>query len=151
LKAVIQRVKAASVSAGGETIGKIGQGFAVLLGVEESDTPEDIPTLAEKIVHLRVFEDGEGKMNLSLSDIAGEILLISQFTLLADCKKGRRPSFVKAARPELANEYYESMRDALKERGVPVQTGKFGADMEVFIQNSGPVTILLDSKELKKR
>jgi len=147
LKAVIQRAKKASVSIGNETVGTIGKGLAILLGISETDSEEDGKYLADKIVNLRIFEDLQGKINLSCLDIKGEFLVISQFTLLADCRKGRRPSFTEAARPEKAIPLYEKFISLLKETGLKVETGEFGASILVEINNEGPVTIILDSKE----
>ena len=147
MKAVIQRAKKASVSIGNETVGTIGKGLAILLGISETDSEEDGKYLADKIVNLRIFEDLQGKINLSCLDIKGEFLVISQFTLLADCRKGRRPSFTEAARPEKAIPLYEKFISLLKETGLKVETGEFGASMLVEINNEGPVTIILDSKE----
>ena len=137
MRAVVQRVSEASVSIEGNVKGSIGRGFMVLLGVEDIDEQADLDYICEKLTGLRVFEDSEGKMNLSITDIGGEILLISQFTLFGDARKGRRPSFIKAARPEKAIPMRET---------VPVQCGEFGADMQVSLINDGPVTILLDSR-----
>ncbi len=151
MKAVLQRVTHAQVVVEGDLISKIGQGFLVLLGVDNTDTKEDADILSRKISGMRVFEDENGKMNLSLTDIDGELLVISQFTLLADCRKGRRPSFVNAGAPDMANELYEYFCERIKIGGIPtVKKGIFGADMKVSLLNDGPVTILLDSKELKK-
>jgi len=147
LKAVIQRVKNASVSIENETVGTIGKGLVILLGISETDSEDDGKYLADKIANLRIFEDLQGKMNLSCLDIKGEFLIISQFTLLADCKKGRRPSFTEAARPEKAIPLYGKFISLLKETGVKVESGKFGASMLVEIYNEGPVTIILDSKD----
>lgn len=150
MKAVIQRVKYANVSIDGSVVGKCEQGFMILLGVCKGDTKEDADKLIKKIPYLRVFEDENGKMNLSCLDINGEILVVSQFTLCADCSHGRRPSFIGSAAPDIANEYYEYFVDELKKSGVKsVQTGEFGADMQVELVNDGPVTIILDSTELK--
>lgn len=145
MRAVVQRVAEASVSIGGSVKGSIGRGFMVLLGVEDNDEGADLDYICEKLIGLRVFEDGEGKMNLSVTDVGGEILLISQFTLYGDARKGRRPSFIKAARPEKAIPLYEAAIARLSET-VPVSCGEFGADMQVSLINDGPVTILLDSK-----
>ncbi len=151
MKAVLQRVSHAQVVVEGELISEIKQGFLVLLGVDNTDTKEDADILSKKISGMRVFEDENGKMNLSLTDIDGELLVISQFTLLADCRKGRRPSFVNAGAPDMANELYEYFCERIKTDGIPtVKKGIFGADMKVSLLNDGPVTILLDSKELKK-
>lgn len=146
MKAVVQRVTSSNVTVDGELIGSIGKGFNVLVGVESNDTKEHADVLAAKIAKLRVFEDEQGKMNLSVLDIDGEILAISQFTLCADIKKGNRPSFTTAAAPEMANELYEYFMQQLTANGVRrVEHGKFGADMKVEINNDGPVTILMDT------
>lgn len=145
--AVIQRVSEASVTIEGQVKGQIGLGFLVLLGITHTDTQEDIEWLAKKIVGMRIFGDAEGKMNLDLKAIEGNILLISQFTLHASTKKGNRPSFIEAARPEVAIPLYEKMIQQLtQELGQPIQTGEFGADMKVSLLNDGPVTIVIDSK-----
>lgn len=145
--AVIQRVSEASVTIEGHVKGQIQQGFLVLLGVTHTDTNEDLEWLAKKIVGLRVFSDNEGKMNLDLKSVEGNILLISQFTLHANTKKGNRPSFIEAARPEVAIPLYEQMIKRLSEElGHSIQTGEFGADMKVSLLNDGPVTIIIDSK-----
>lgn len=150
MKAVIQRVKYSDVVVDGTAIGEIGQGLMILLGVEEGDTRQEADKLIKKIPVLRIFEDDNGKMNLSCLDIDGEILVISQFTLCADCSHGRRPSFIKSASPDAANELYEYFVDELKKSGVKkVATGEFGADMKVSLLNDGPVTIILESKDLK--
>lgn len=146
MRAVIQRVTSSSVEVCGEVVGRIGKGFTVLLGVREDDTPEDLKYMEEKIKGLRVFEDDQGKMNLSLDAVGGEILLISQFTLYGDARKGRRPSFTEAAKGEKAEALYEGLAEALRRSGLRVETGKFGAEMKVSIDNDGPVTILLDSR-----
>lgn len=148
MRAVIQRVTDADVSVGNKITGAIAKGYVVLLGVEDGDTEADADYLAEKITRLRVFEDNEEKMNLSIMDVEGEILSISQFTLLADARKGRRPSFVKAARPEEANKLYLYLNEKLREKGIKVEEGIFRAEMLVRINNDGPVTILLDSRKL---
>ncbi|MBQ9066763.1 MAG: D-tyrosyl-tRNA(Tyr) deacylase [Clostridia bacterium] len=151
MKAVIQRVSRASVTVEGETLGAIGNGFLILLGVEETDTEEDVDLLAKKTADLRIFSDEQGKMNRSLLDTGYGALVISQFTLLADTKKGNRPSFIRAARPETAIPLYERFLDKLAERGVsPVEHGEFGADMKVDLMNDGPVTILYDTADWKK-
>lgn len=147
MKAVIQRAKNASVTVDEETIGEISEGFVVLLGVTHDDTIDDVSYLAGKIIHLRVFEDESGKMNKSLLDVDGSVLSISQFTLYADTRKGRRPSFVKAAKPDDANQLYETFNDLLREQGVSVETGQFGEMMDVQLTNVGPVTIILDSND----
>lgn len=147
MKAVIQRAKDAAVRIDGKIKGEIDNGIVVLLGVTHEDKLEDIDYIANKIVHLRIFEDENDKMNLSLLDIEGSILSISQFTLYADTKKGRRPSFTQAAKPEQANELYEKFNDVLRSKGVHVETGEFGAMMDVSLTNAGPVTIIIDSKD----
>ena len=153
MRAVVQRVKKASVkiqntSAGDYINGEIDKGLLVFLGITHEDNDKDLDYIADKISGLRIFEDEQGKMNLSIDDIKGEILLISQFTLYGDCRKGRRPGFTDAARPEIAIPLYEKMIDTLKLKGIKVEVGIFGADMLVDIQNDGPVTILLDSSKL---
>ncbi len=149
MKAVIQRVKYATVKVDNKIIGECKQGFMILLGVIDGDTENDAGKLIKKIPVLRIFEDENGKMNKSLLDIDGEILVVSQFTLAADCSHGRRPSFTASASPDIANELYEYFVGELKTAGVKsVQTGEFGADMAVELLNDGPVTIVLDSKEL---
>ena len=145
MRAVVQRVRHASVRVEGEIVGAIGHGLLVLLGVDVSDAPPDAEYLAEKIVGLRIFNDPEGKFNLSLEDVGGAVLLVSQFTLHGDCRKGRRPSFIAAARPEQAIPLYERVGALLREKGVDVANGVFGAHMEVELLNDGPVTLLLDS------
>ena len=144
MKAVIQRVQSAKVEVDKQTIGAIEAGLLVLLGVENGDTPAEVQWLAEKIGHLRIFEDAKGKMNDSVKDTAGSILIVSQFTLLADCRRGRRPAFTDAAEPELANRLYIDFQEALKGLGISIETGKFGADMQVTLVNDGPVTIILE-------
>ena len=149
MKCVIQRVLSSSVSVDGRIVGEIEKGFLILLGVAEGDTEADAEKLAKKISLMRVFEDSEGKMNLSVKDIDGEILVVSQFTLCADCKKGNRPSFVGAMRPEGATRLYELFMALLKDNGVKkVDHGIFGADMKVSLVNDGPVTIILDTEML---
>ncbi len=145
MRAVVQRVKSASVTIEGEIRGKTGVGYMVLLGVEENDTEKDLDYIVEKLIGLRIFEDDEGKMNRSIVDAGGSILLISQFTLYGDARKGRRPSFIRAARPEKAVPLYEAAIERLR-ASVPVETGEFGAEMLVELANDGPVTILLDSE-----
>jgi D-tyrosyl-tRNA(Tyr) deacylase len=147
VRAVVQRVTKGRVRVEGETVGKIGPGFVVLLGIGREDTRADAQYLAEKVVNLRVFEDEEGKMNLSLLDVGGEILAISQFTLYGDCRKGRRPSFTAAAPPEEARALYEGFVQEVAGYGLRVATGQFQAHMLVEIHNDGPVTLLLDSKK----
>ena len=148
MRAVLQRVSSARVVVENEAVGEIGPGLAVLLGVEGGDSEKDAFYLAEKTAGLRIFEDGEGKMNLSVTDVGGEILVVSQFTLLADCRQGRRPGFSRAAPPEKANALYEHYVDLLRERGLRVATGTFQAMMEVSLVNQGPVTMLLDSRKV---
>ncbi|MFQ5692580.1 MAG: D-aminoacyl-tRNA deacylase [Nitrospinota bacterium] len=148
MRAVLQRVSEAGVAVAGETKGAIGPGLLILLGVGEGDTEDDVRKLAEKVVHLRIFEDDQGKFNRSLLDVGGAALVVSQFTLFADCRKGRRPSFVEAAKPPVAEALYEKFGEALRSRGVPVETGVFGAMMDVRLNNRGPVTLWLDSREL---
>lgn len=148
MRFVIQRVKHASVEVEGEIIGKIGQGFLVLIGVSEEDTEAVADKMIKKLIGMRIFEDAEGKTNLSLESVAGELLLVSQFTLYADCKKGNRPSFIKAGKPDLANSLYEYIIAECKKQVPVVETGNFGADMKVELLNDGPFTILLDSAEL---
>lgn len=149
MKAVIQRVKYASVKIDGNLVGACNRGFMILLGVQQGDTEEDANKLLKKVPVLRVFEDENGKMNKSLLDVNGEALVVSQFTLLADCSHGRRPSFTNSAPPDVANALYEYFVQGMKDAGVQrVETGEFGADMAVELLNDGPVTILLDSKEL---
>ncbi len=144
MRAVVQRVKKAAVVADGELSGSIGPGLMVLLGIHESDTPAQASWIAEKLVKLRIFQDEEGKMNRSIEDMGGSILLVSQFTLYGDLKKGTRPSFIEAARPEVAIPLYESVIKTVRGFGVPVETGVFGAHMEVELVNDGPVTIIVE-------
>ena len=145
MRAVVQRVSEASVTIDGAVKGSIGKGYMVLLGVEDIDEKEDLDYICDKLIGLRIFEDPDGKLNLDIRDIGGEILLISQFTLYGDARKGRRPGFIKAARPEKAIPMYEEAIHRLSEV-LHVETGEFGADMKVALVNDGPVTILLDSK-----
>ena len=145
MRAVVKKVAHSSVSVDGETKGSIGKGLMVLIGVEEGDTQDDAAYLAEKISNLRIFEDEEDKLNLSVQDIGGEVLAISQFTLLADARKGRRPSFVKAARPEEADALYQKVIEGIRSKGIHTEEGVFRTHMMVDICNDGPVTILLDS------
>lgn len=148
MRLVVQRVSRASVAVDGEAVSEIGAGYLALVGAEEGDTVADARCLADKLLGLRVFEDADGKMNLSIEDVGGEILLVSQFTLLGDARHGRRPSFSRAARPEVAEPLLEEMRDMLAAAGVPVSTGRFRAHMEIGLVNDGPVTILLDSRKV---
>ena len=145
---VVQRVTHASVKVDGQTIGEIGKGFLILLGVAEEDDEAIADKMADKICRLRIFEDENGKTNLSLADVSGEILVVSQFTLYADCKKGNRPSFVKAGNPEKANRLYEYFMKRCQTHVQTVEHGQFGADMKVELLNDGPFTLMLDSKEL---
>lgn len=145
MRCVVQRVKEASVTVAGEVVGKIGPGYMVLIGVRVEDTEKDVRYMADKVPNLRIFEDAEDKMNLSLKDVGGEILAVSQFTLYGDARGGRRPSFIAAARPEAANELYEQLVASWREQGIHVETGRFRTHMEVGLVNDGPVTILLDS------
>lgn len=146
MRLVIQRSKEAKVTVDGEVTGSITKGFVILVGVTHDDTEKDAAFLAEKAANLRVFEDEAGKMNLSLLDVGGEILSVSQFTLYGDCRKGRRPNFMDAARPDHANSLYEAFNHFLKEKGLKVETGVFGAMMDVQLTNDGPVTLIVDSK-----
>ena len=148
MKFVIQRVSKASVTVDNQMIGSIGKGFLVLIGVCDSDTKETADKMIRKMLGLRIFEDSAGKTNLSLDSVNGELLLVSQFTLYADCRKGNRPSFIRAGAPQLANEFYEYMIQKCREQNVRVATGEFGADMQVQLVNDGPFTIILDSDEL---
>ena len=147
MRAVIQRVTKASVKVEGETVGEIGNGLLVLLGIEDADTPEDQEWLSGKIVHLRIFNDQDGVMNVSLKDTGGDLLLVSQFTLHASTKKGNRPSYIKASKPEVAEPIYQQMiLQVEKDLGKKIACGIFGADMKVELLNDGPVTILMDTK-----
>jgi D-tyrosyl-tRNA(Tyr) deacylase len=146
MRAVLQRVQHAQVVVDGNVVGKIGHGFLVLLGVGKADTEDDARYLAGKIAGMRIFSDAEGKFNLALADIGGAVLLVSQFTLYADTRKGRRPSFIDAALPEPAEALVERCAHYLREAGIAVESGKFGAHMEVSLLNDGPVTILIDSE-----
>ncbi len=147
MRAVIQRVRYASVVVGGETVGSIGSGLMVLLGAARGDSEDDVCWIARKMAEMRIFSDREGKFNLGLSDVGGAILLVSQFTLLADTRKGRRPSFLDAAPPDEAEMLVNLCGRHLREMGIQVETGRFGSHMEVSLLNDGPVTILLDSKD----
>ncbi len=146
MRAVVQRVARARVVIDGDVVGEVGQGLLVLLGVTHTDTKEAAAWLADKVVGLRVFTDADGKMNRGVAEMGGGVLVVSQFTLYGDCQKGRRPSFLDAARPEVAIPLYEAFVDAVKALGVPTATGRFGATMQVELVNDGPVTLLLDSK-----
>jgi D-tyrosyl-tRNA(Tyr) deacylase len=146
MKAIIQRVSRASISVDGGLISRIGAGLLVLVGVEKGDISEDVQFIANKIASLRIFEDEQGKMNLSVSDIGGEILAVSQFTLLGNCRKGRRPSFDQAADPGEADKLYNELIEELKKTGLNIATGKFAAHMVVSLDNDGPVTMIIDSR-----
>ena len=148
MRAVIQRVKSASVTVEGEAVSEIRVGLLVFLGVAQEDTAADVEYMASKIANLRIFEDDEGRMNLSILDIGGEALVVSQFTLYGDCRKGRRPSFIHAARPEKADPLYQAFMDEISRLGVPVKAGIFQAMMDVELINDGPVTMMLDSNKL---
>lgn len=147
MRAVIQRVSQASVTIDEQVIGKIDKGYMILLGIHEEDTQEDADYLIRKIPLLRIFEDAEGKMNQTIQDVNGSILSVSQFTLYADTKKGNRPSFIKAARPETAIPLYEYFNEGLRQQGLTVETGEFGGDMDVALVNDGPVTIIFDTRD----
>ena len=147
MRCVIQKVLCARVTVDGETVGEIGPGFAVLIGVADTDTEADVRYMAEKVPNLRIFEDEAGKLNRSLTDVGGAILAVSQFTLYGDTRGGRRPSFIRAARPEQANALYERLVAAWRERGIRVETGRFRTEMQVSLVNDGPVTILMDSEK----
>lgn len=146
MRAVVQRVARARVVIDGETVGEVGRGLLVLLGVTHADTAEAAAWLADKVVGLRLFNDADGKMNRSVAEVGGGVLVVSQFTLYGDCQKGRRPSFIDAARPEVAVPLYEAFVNGVKALGVPAATGRFGAMMQVELVNDGPVTLLVDSK-----
>ena len=146
MRAVIQRIKESSVKTENQIIGRTGFGLLVLLGVANGDSPSDADYLANKITNLRIFEDDKGKMNRSLLELGGEMMVVSQFTLLGDCRKGRRPSFMQAAEPNLATELYEYFVNQVRGLGIAVQTGRFGAMMEVALINDGPVTLILESR-----
>ena len=149
MRLVLQRVLDAAVAIDGAERARIGRGFLALLGVREGDTEADMLALADKCAGLRVFEDPQGKMNLGLADIGGSVLAVSNFTLCADCSHGRRPSFSAAARPETAEPLYDAFCQALRDRGVPVETGVFGADMKISLTNDGPVTLVIDARDGK--
>ncbi|MBC2716691.1 MAG: D-tyrosyl-tRNA(Tyr) deacylase [Desulfobacteraceae bacterium] len=146
MKAVIQRVKTASVTVDKKQISKIGPGLLIFLGVSHSDEPSDAEYLADKVANLRIFEDQDAKMNRSLMDIGGEILVVSQFTLYGDCRKGRRPSFINAAPPEKAEKLYAYFTEQMEKKGIPAQSGRFRAMMDVELVNDGPVTLIIESK-----
>lgn len=148
MRAVLTRVNSASVTIDGKVVGKIGKGFLILLGVGPGDTPEHSRYLAQKALGLRVFEDENGKMNLGLSEVNGQVLVVSQFTLYGNCRKGRRPSFIEAAPPQLGNDLYEQFLADCEALGFPPQHGQFGADMQVESINDGPVTLILDTQQL---
>lgn len=150
MKFVIQRVKNASVSIDNNVVGKIDAGFLVLVGITDSDTREIADAMVKKLINLRIFKDSQDKMNLSIKDIGGSLLLVSQFTLYADCSHGNRPGFTLAAKPDFANELYEYIITECKKYDLPVENGRFGADMKVNLLNDGPVTIILDSNEMVK-
>jgi D-tyrosyl-tRNA(Tyr) deacylase len=145
MRVVVQRSKEASVTVGGEIVGQIEHGLVLLVGITHEDTEQDVEFVAEKIAHLRIFEDSEGKMNHSVLEQKGQILSVSQFTLYGDCRKGRRPNFMAAARPEQAEPLYELFNAKLREKGLRVETGRFGAMMEVRLVNDGPVTLIVES------
>ena len=145
MRAVVQRVRSSRVVVDGTTVGEIGRGLLVLLGIRTGDTIEQARWLADKLVGLRIFEDADGKMNVAVADADGGVLVVSQFTLYGDCSKGRRPSFIDAARPEVAEPLYEAFADAVRMHGVPVATGRFGAMMHVELVNDGPVTLVIDT------
>lgn len=147
MRAIIQRCNYGSVTSDGEVIGTIKKGLVVLLGIGKEDQPGDLDYIVSKILNLRIFEDDADKLNLSVQDIKGDILVVSQFTLYGDCRKGRRPSFTNAAEPEKANQMYEQVVKKLKESGLRIETGRFQTHMKVLLENDGPVTILLDSKK----
>ena len=150
MRAVLTKVKHASVTIAGELKGKIGRGFLILLGVAPDDTEEKCRKMADKLCSLRIFDDENDKINLSLDDVGGELLIVSQFTLYGDCRKGNRPSFTGAARPETAIPLYEAFIARCRESGLPVETGEFGADMKVELLNDGPVTLWMDTKDMRR-
>ncbi len=147
MRVVLQRSKAAQVTVSGETVGRIDHGLVLLVGIADGDTEEDARYLADKIAGLRIFEDEQGKMNRSVLETGGQVLSISQFTLYGDCRKGRRPNFMAAARPELAEPLYERFNGMLREAGLHVETGRFGAMMDVSLVNDGPVTLIVESRQ----
>ncbi|OXS57973.1 D-tyrosyl-tRNA(Tyr) deacylase [Cohnella sp. CIP 111063] len=146
MKVVLQRVSDAKVTVGNEVVGAIGKGLLLLVGVGQEDSEQDLAWMADKLAGLRIFEDDAGKMNLSVEDVGGDVLSVSQFTLYGDCRKGRRPNFMGAARPELAEALYDKFNELLRARGLRVETGKFGAMMDVSLVNDGPVTLILESR-----
>jgi D-aminoacyl-tRNA deacylase len=148
MRACVQRVSQASVSVAGEIVGRIERGVLVLLGVAVGDTDTDAELLARKTIELRIFEDDKGKMNRSLAEVSGSLLVVSQFTLLGDCRKGRRPSFIEAAQPEEAERLYQVYVDSARQQNIPTETGRFRQHMDVMLVNDGPVTLLLDSRKL---
>ncbi|MDN9010816.1 D-aminoacyl-tRNA deacylase [Brevibacillus laterosporus] len=145
MRVVVQKAKASSVSVNGEVVGKIERGLVLLVGITHEDTIKDVEFVADKVANLRIFEDEEGKMNYSVQDTKGQILSVSQFTLYGDCRKGRRPNFMAAARPEAAEPLYEQFNEVLRSKGLHVETGRFGAMMDVQIHNHGPVTLIVES------
>ena len=147
MRAVLQRVSSGRVTVGGDAVGEIGRGLVVLIGVAEDDGEDEARWMAAKLCELRIFRDEAGKMNLSLEDVGGSLLLVSQFTLVSDCRRGRRPSFAHAAGPELGERLYRRVAELVRDRGVPVETGVFGARMKVSIDNDGPVSFVLDTPE----
>lgn len=147
MRAVVQRVSSSMVKVDGEIVGEIKKGFNVLIGISKDDTMDDLKYIKDKIMNLRVFEDENEKLNLSIKDVSGELLIISQFTLYGDCRKGRRPNFMEALGGEEAKKLYEDFLDMFKDEDIKVETGVFGADMKVSIENDGPVTLLLESKK----
>ena len=147
MRAVVQRVRSSKVVVSDKVVGEIGSGLLVLLGVRTGDTIDQARWLADKIICLRIFEDDQGKMNVSVADAGGSVLVVSQFTLYGDCSKGRRPSFIDAARPEVAEPLYEAFADAVRLQGVPIATGEFGAMMQVELVNDGPVTLIMDTPD----
>ncbi|MFC4306200.1 D-aminoacyl-tRNA deacylase [Cohnella boryungensis] len=147
MKVVVQRVSEARVVVEKQVVGEIGRGLMLLVGVGQEDTEQDLVWMADKLAGLRIFEDDSGKMNLSVEDVQGAVLSVSQFTLYGDCRKGRRPNFMGAARPETAEAFYEQFNDRLRVRGLRVETGRFGAMMDVSLVNDGPVTLILDSRQ----
>ena len=151
MRAVLTRVRSASVSIDGQTVGSIGKGFLILLGIGPEDTEEHCRYLAQKALGLRIFEDEAGKMNVGLEDVGGEVLVVSQFTLYGNCRKGRRPSFTDAAPPDLGNRLYEQFLKECEALGFPPQHGQFGADMQVASVNDGPVTLILDTQQLMEQ